>query len=249
MSDPGATMAALRARGAERFDPVRYRFIEALARRAQAYGGEARRVVDGKLAEAVAEYGKGFEQAEGEARKTLGRLSAEFPDAAEELGEIYRTGDFGGLRRVAAKLEGQYRCGPLTDLVGSMAQQAPEKTGSTAANHDGTNAGPGAELKSVRYFGDTWSKLGTNQRLTQALAQGPENAGPLNSHLLVLKSLETMRDISPDYLNRFMSYVDALLWLDQAGGTGVAMPRNAVRGEGDKRRKSGRAKSGRKGAE
>jgi hypothetical protein len=31
----------------------------------------------------------------------------------------------------------------------------------------------------------------------------------------VLRSLALMRDISPDYLNRFMSYADTLLRLDQ----------------------------------
>jgi hypothetical protein len=33
--------------------------------------------------------------------------------------------------------------------------------------------------------------------------------------MLVLRSLALMRDIAPDYLNRFMSYVDTLLCLDQ----------------------------------
>jgi hypothetical protein len=35
--------------------------------------------------------------------------------------------------------------------------------------------------------------------------------------MLVLRSLGIMRDVSPDYLNRFMNYVDTLLCLDQAG--------------------------------
>jgi hypothetical protein len=53
------------------------------------------------------------------------------------------------------------------------------------------------------------------KRVTQALDQAPKNAGPINSHRLVLQSLALMREISPDYLNRFTSYVDALLCLDQ----------------------------------
>jgi hypothetical protein len=50
--------------------------------------------------------------------------------------------------------------------------------------------------------------------VAQALDQAPKNAGPINSHMLVLRSLALMRDIAPDYLNRFMSYVDTLLCLD-----------------------------------
>ena len=67
------------------------------------------------------------------------------------------------------------------------------------------------------YFRNTWARLSAEQRLTQSLAQTPDHAGPLNSHHLVHRSLTLMREVSPGYLHRFMSYVDALLWVDQAG--------------------------------
>lgn len=47
--DPTAVIEALRARGAHRVDPVRFRRIEALARRSAAHRGEARRLLDGRL--------------------------------------------------------------------------------------------------------------------------------------------------------------------------------------------------------
>lgn len=100
----------------------------------------------------------------------------------------------------------------------------------------------GPELKSLRYFRDTWSKLSVERQLTQAIAQGPENAGPLNSHQLMLRSLSVMRDISPDYLNRFMHYADALLWLDQADAQPVAkstVKSSADNENGKKRKTSG----------
>ena len=71
------------------------------------------------------------------------------------------------------------------------------------------------ELRAVRNFRNTWSKLSVNKQVNQALTQAPKNAGPLNSHRVALRSLALMRDTSPDYLNRFMSYVDTLLCLDQ----------------------------------
>lgn len=71
------------------------------------------------------------------------------------------------------------------------------------------------ELRAVRNFRNTWSKLSVNKQVNQALTQAPKNAGPLNSHRVALSSLALMRDISPDYLNRFMSYVDTLLCLEQ----------------------------------
>jgi len=97
---------------------------------------------------------------------------------------------------------------------------------------------PARELKSLRYFRSTWSRLSAEQQLAQALAQAPENAGPLNSHLLVLRALQLMQDVSPDYLQRFMSYVDTLLWLEQADDLSGAV----------KRRNETAAPAGRKGA-
>lgn len=78
--------------------------------------------------------------------------------------------------------------------------------------------------------------------MTQALAQVPENAGPLNSHLLALQSLKQMRDIAPDYLKRFMSYVDTLFWLDQAESSRSAGQKTSA--DGDKKRKTGRRSAG-----
>jgi hypothetical protein len=72
-------------------------------------------------------------------------------------------------------------------------------------------------MKSVRAFQQTWSRIRTQDRLDAALRAGPENAGPLNSHMLVLRSLERMRAISPAYVQRFVSHVDALLCLDKLG--------------------------------
>jgi hypothetical protein len=77
-------------------------------------------------------------------------------------------------------------------------------------------APPGRELRSAQSFRDTWSRICAEDEVTQAVEQGPENAGPLNSHRLVLRTLALMRDLSPDYLRRFLSHADTLLWLEQA---------------------------------
>ncbi len=72
-----------------------------------------------------------------------------------------------------------------------------------------------SEMKSVRQFSEVWSKISAEQQVAQALHKAPENAGPLNSHKLMLRSLGLMRTLSPDYLRRFMAQMDALLWLEQ----------------------------------
>ena len=65
--------------------------------------------------------------------------------------------------------------------------------------------------------------------------QAPENPGPLNSHLLVLRTLRRMRDLAPAYLERFMAHAQALMWLDQAKPRSMVAPGKPVRAERDKR--------------
>ncbi|HET7792347.1 MAG TPA: DUF2894 domain-containing protein [Rhizobacter sp.] len=89
-------------------------------------------------------------------------------------------------------------------------------------------------LKSVVAFQGTWSRLRTEQRLRQALAQVPAQAGPLNSAHIVSRALQTLHALSPAYLDAFMTHVDALQWMEQASGGGDVVqraprPRGAAR--------------------
>jgi hypothetical protein len=68
-----------------------------------------------------------------------------------------------------------------------------------------------------------------DRQASQAIARGPANAGPLNSHMLVLRSLLSMRDLSADYLCCFVSYADTLLRLEQASGAKAAAGENGGR--------------------
>lgn len=79
----------------------------------------------------------------------------------------------------------------------------------------------------VAQFRQQLGKISVQKQVTQAIAQAPQNAGPINSHMLVLRSLGLMRDLSPDYLNRFMGYVDTLLFLE-APQTVKATPKKAA---------------------
>ena len=80
-----------------------------------------------------------------------------------------------------------------------------------------------SDLRSVRQFSEVWSKISAEKQVTQALHAGPENAGPLNSHKLMLRSLNLMRTLSPDYLRHFWAQMDSLLWMERMN-TGFAAP-------------------------
>lgn len=128
---------------------------------------------------------------------------------------------------------------PLSDLVRYIEQHS-------LPNFDGAmDAGVGLrpELKTTRYFRNTWSKLSAEKHVTQAIEQAPKNAGPINAHMLVLRSLALMRDISPDYLNRFTSYADTLVCLDQGVKEKQVSAKNAADGQSGKKSKSRSSRS------
>lgn len=102
------------------------------------------------------------------------------------------------------------RPGPLGELVRHLDQRA--KTGNTGPLPRPAQAS--AVPADLAYFRRIWSRLSADQRLAQSLSTLPENAGPLNSHQLVHRALSLMRELSPEYLDRFVGYVDTLLWLE-----------------------------------
>lgn len=205
--DPQATLDAWRAHGAHRHDPVRFCFIEALARRAAVHGGEARRLLDARLAGLLADYADGLPPA-GPATPAL------------------TAGHDSALPR-----------SPLAALVQQLAGGRAD-----LARRGGPAHPP--ELKTLSAFRSTWSRLSTERRLRQALAQVPGQAGPLNSHQLVHRSLALMQALSPAYLHRFMGYVDSLSWLDQANADRPPATASPAAPRPEPRRKTGRGRPG-----
>ncbi len=102
-------------------------------------------------------------------------------------------------------------------LESPLAQLNRELQARAQADADGVPVDSSAsDLRSVREFGEVWSRISAERQVAQALDRGPENAGPLNPHKLMLRSLSLRRGLSPDYLRRFLAQMDALLWLEQA---------------------------------
>jgi hypothetical protein len=103
---------------------------------------------------------------------------------------------------------------------------------------------PPAARNAVTAFKGTWSRLRADQRLRQALAQVPAMAGPLNSSHVMNRTLQAMRELSPEYLDAFMLHVDTLLWLEQVSGGGAVTPHAATPAES---RRGPGARAARKG--
>ena len=198
LPDIWQTIEALRQRGAERSAAVRFHYLGALAQRAAQLQGQARHLLDAKLAAAVAACEAKLQQTQPPADQPHTTLPP-VPAQAQTLGEL-------------ARACGQH--GPAIRM-GEVAGTMP----------------PRSELKTVQQHRKTWSRLSAEKQLSQALEQPPTNPGPINSHMLVLRSVALMRDTSPDYLSRFMTYVDTLLLLEQNEAIKPAPAPSAAKGE------------------
>ena len=207
------TLDAWRERGADRMDPIRFHFIEALDRRAAGHSGEARRLLDEKLAKLIEVYAIDLERAESKA------------DDAD-----------------TKALPGEPARGTLAGLIDYIASHA-------TADGDGLTAGSATprpssypELEALDYFRETWSKVRSEKQLRQSLKKAPGNAGPLNSSSLVHRSLSLMRELSPGYLQQFLSYVDALSWMEQMNGGGALPAKDAPRAASAKKNTRGKSR-------
>jgi hypothetical protein len=98
------------------------------------------------------------------------------------------------------------------------------------------------ELEMLDDFRKTWSRISADLQFRQSRAQVPTNAGPLNSSSLVHRALSLMREQSPAYLQHFLSYVDALSWLDQMNGGDVPTPKEPRRATGAKKSAKSRSR-------
>jgi len=188
-----ATLDAWREQGADRLDPVRFHRIDALERRAAVLDGDARDLLDARLAALI--------------------------DGFAEV--VARADEAKAARDNAQATAGAPVRGAIAELVERLARDAQADR-------------RGLDPELVDYFRTMWSKVRTEQQYRQSLDQVPRNAGPLNSNSLVHRSLSTMRELSPEYLQQFLSYVDALAWLEDLAGGGAQPEKEAPRAKTSK---------------
>nr|WP_315598744.1 DUF2894 domain-containing protein [uncultured Cupriavidus sp.] len=219
-SDPRAMLDGWRDSGSDRADPVRFRFIEALARRACDYSGEARRLLEERIGRLVADYGAALAR-NPDAMPSPKTSSETMPCATDALAD---------LAALSARLG---RRAPPPAVSTSHAPTVPTvptaPTAPTAVTAPAARPAHHAEPELADYFRDTWARVSVDRQLRQSQEGVPEKAGPLNTNHLVHRSLSLMREVSPGYLEQFLSYVDALSWLEGMHAISLVPEREASR--------------------
>lgn len=190
-ADPAALaqLQAWRESHADRVDPARFELIASLAQRAQGYTGSARAQLDARLAQLIAAYAQ--------------LASVQAP------------------RRVAADAAESPLQSLLLQLTADPLQyQLPLATSNTAAGDtDSADSNEAALMPALDEFQQLWSRIRIDSLLRQCLDSLPEDAGPLHSSVLTYRAMALMQEISPEYLQHFIAYVDVLTWMEPVSGT------------------------------
>lgn len=231
--DAQAMLDAWREGGADRVDPVRFRFLQAMAGRSAVLDGLARQLLDERLAGHLNAYAQLLDaDADADA------------DAGPEAGA-----DAGPDAEPSAERNAPLPAEPANDapsaLAGLLAYLADPSLNTTDGEPDWNRDALGLrdaypDVQMLEYFRAVWSRVSADRQVRQSQQQVHKNAGPLNSNQLVHRALSLMRELSPGYLQQFLSYTDALMWMEQIHTATAPAPKDAARGAA---KKSSRAKA------
>ena len=228
-----ATLHALQENGAPGFNPVRFRFIESMARRALAQGEPTRQIVETAARRALDEYLAEFSLAREAAAAALKKST----NSTEQAQRLFEAGRFKEMHRLLANAAHVGDGKPLVSLAQYISrcesagkeslepdsfddilrQHEDDLINSTTVSEDAVEPQNPEQLNSIRRFREALVIRNADKLVSRAIKEIPEGAGPLNPQKLIVQSLASMRDLSPHYLNRFVSYIDTLLWLEEAG--------------------------------
>jgi len=193
--------AAVTPAGSHEGESMLARRIQALAARGASLQGSARAVLDARL-QALAQ----LRQAAPPDR----RLPAHARQAC-------------ALAQLRADLENTRVAGGTSGMPASAAR---ENEGAAAAVADAPVASAGGfpALAALGSFRATWAHLRTTSQLQHALADVPEDAGPMHSTVLVHRALALMHELAPGYLQHFLGHVDALAGLERLSPAPATTP-------------------------
>lgn len=223
--DAQAMLDAWREDGVDRIDPVRFCFLQAMARRSAVLDGLARQLLDERLAGHLNAYAQLLD-AETDANADAG------PDAEP-----------------SAERNAPPPAEPANDapsaLAGLLAYLADPSLNTPDGEPDWNRDALGLrdaypDVQMLEYFRAVWSRVSADRQVRQSQQQVHKNAGPLNSNQLVHRALSLMRELSPGYLQQFLSYTDALMWMEQIHAATAPAPKDAARGAA---KKTSRAKA------
>jgi len=218
-------LAQLTEQGAQYFEPYRFAYIESMVRRSSIKSPTIILLLLDKIQCALTEYQVDFEAAQDQASNVLDKIKLQFPNNFEVANGLYEQAHFSALAKHFADLELNNlpsEIATLTKLISNSkaaSDESPENTNFSDLLYQqgGSSNESRNELKTIRRLRESWEQYNAEQVVAQGIKEGPENPGPINPHMLAIRSLTAMSELSPHYLKRFIAYVDTLFWLEGSG--------------------------------
>lgn len=242
MSELQELFAELKSGYAGNFDPARFAYISGLCQRACQARYQANHVLREKALKSIKHYQADFQAWQKQISKTLAELSKKFPSHAETAQALFERCEYRQIERLNKQLisraarqqhlaqlsvlnqQADQRVElannvvaaltPLDDVLRQQEQTARINAGYTPPVLD-DGSGEQLELTSMKYLRESMKYDGIDRVINRALNDCPENPGPHNPQMLAIRALSQMHALSPQYLRRFASYIETILWLDK----------------------------------
>lgn len=234
---------AMKANGVDRYDPVRFCYIQSMIQRANEKSAAVYEIIAKKAAAEIAAYQADFNNARHEAAEMINHHYPLPPEEEDNIRRLFENNEFKKIKRLIRKIARRHRqteLSLLTDQLEQFTSGLDEKNNSlspsfiddllrrqerdvvlSVENFAAKNApvlpAEKNQTSALLRFKETIAKVYSDRLITQAVHDLPENAGPHNSQMLATRSLSALHKISPNYLNRFISHIGTLIWLKQIG--------------------------------
>ena len=227
LDDINVGMGALTNSGAEHFSPARFFYITSLVEKTQKLSGNIRQIVGEKALHALQSYTNDFHRAKRHASAIVKDTRAHEPDVSEQLDLLLENGKFNEVKRLSARLlaqrpspidtlgdklntdrrtEKKDNMPPAPSFESSVELQRQHFLGASENIPGESNIESAPEqLKAFIGFREFKEKYDTDRLVRKIIDECPADMGPLNPHMLLVRSIESMRDLSPHYLSRFVT--------------------------------------------
>jgi hypothetical protein len=227
---------ALKHQGVHEYDPVRFCFIESLAHRATTQRDNVRELLEIKAQRVLDDYHlknstllKKIDESEhpiqseseikvekkNEQAKNQGQVISALVALRQRLAsdtDSIQQGDELGASAEAIKFFSQQ----LAEQEKQMQHQCDEVSEEVNYSANGhARSLSGSSLKSSVAYQKFQHQKRIDHFIDNALNETPENPGPLNPEILVIRLLKQINNLSPEYISRYVGYFETLQWLEQ----------------------------------
>jgi len=217
------TLELIREKHLHTYNPVQFRFIESMADKALQYHTPVAEIITKKVRQALVNYLNDFssQKKTKESVNHSNTINSELAQLTKDMfqNNNYETAESQQTFEDEFRLQEKEIMHSVAKVTKNMAIKGHNEPNQLKVENQSFT--PHNDLSIMHQFRQSKVKHHSEQQLTRTINEGPEDAGPLNSQALIIRSLKTMEKLSPSYINRFISYMDTLLWLEQAGKEGT----------------------------